>query len=336
MATSQDFVNWICSERIDNHYLKYVLLAEHDSMLRFASGTTHQTIYFPEVKAFHVCLPQPREQRAIADILSSLDNKIEVNRRMNQTLEAIARALFKSWFVDFEPVRAKARGRDSGLQKDVSVFPASFIDSELGDIPEGWGATTLADFASLNPEAWSKDTWPEVISYVDLSNTKFGRIAAVTRYSKADAPSRAQRVLRTNDTIVGTVRPGNGSYVLVAQDGLTGSTGFAVLRPRLSEYAEFIYLAATAKENIDALSRLADGGAYPSVRPETVAATPVVRPSEPVLALFSRITTPLFAKLARNDRESLVLAILRDSLLPKLVSGELRVSDAERAVEAAA
>src|SRR6267142_2692103 len=132
MATSQDFVNWICSERIDNHYLKYVLLAEHDSMLRFASGTTHQTIYFPEVKAFHVCLPQPREQRAIADILSSLDNKIEVNRRMNQTLEAIARALFKSWFVDFEPVRAKAKGRNLGLPKPIAdLFPDRLEDYEI-------------------------------------------------------------------------------------------------------------------------------------------------------------------------------------------------------------
>jgi type I restriction enzyme S subunit len=95
MATSQDFVNWVCSEEIDHQFLKYVLMAERSAFLRFASGTTHQTIYFPEVKAFHVCLPPLVEQRAIAHILGTLDDKIEMNRRMRETLEATARALFK-------------------------------------------------------------------------------------------------------------------------------------------------------------------------------------------------------------------------------------------------
>jgi len=111
MATSQDFVNWVCSDAIDNRFLKYVLVSEHDSMLRFASGTTHQTIYYPEAKAFHVCLPPLPEQRAIANILGALDDNIELNRRMNETLESMARAIFKSWFVDFDPVRAKFAGQ---------------------------------------------------------------------------------------------------------------------------------------------------------------------------------------------------------------------------------
>ena len=139
MATSQDFVNWVCSEALDHQFLKFVLLAEKSAFLRFASGTTHQTIYFPEVKAFHICLPPLSEQRAIAHILGTLDDKIELNRRMNETLEAMARALFKSWFVDFDPVRAKAEGRDLGLPKPFAdLFPARLVDSELGEIPEGW------------------------------------------------------------------------------------------------------------------------------------------------------------------------------------------------------
>ncbi len=249
MATSQDFVNWVCSEALDHQFLKYVLLAEQSAFLRLASGTTHQTIYFPEVKAFHVCLPPLAEQRAIAHILGTLDDKIELNRRMYETLEAMARALFKSWFVDFDPVRAKAEGRDPGLPKPLTdLFPSRLVDSEFGEIPEGWKVRTLEEFASLNPETWSRDTRPHVINYVDLSNTKWGRIEAVTTYAQHDAPSRAQRVLRSSDTIVGTVRPGNGSYALIAEEGLTASTGFAVLRPRKSEYAEIVYLAGTAQE----------------------------------------------------------------------------------------
>ena len=148
MATSQDFVNWVCSENLHSQFLKYVLLGEQSAFLRFASGTTHQTIYFPEVKAFYVCLPPPPEQRAIAHILGTLDDKIELNRRMNETLEAMARALFKSWFVDFDPVRAKMEGRDTGLPKHLAdLFPDRLVESELGKIPEGWEVKALDEIA---------------------------------------------------------------------------------------------------------------------------------------------------------------------------------------------
>ncbi len=143
----------------------------------------------------------------------------------------------------------------------------------MGEIPEEWEVGTLNDFATVNPEAWSKDTRPSVINYIDLSNTKWGQIEEVTAYTQEEAPSRAQRVLRPQDTIVGTVRPGNGSYALISQDGLTGSTGFAVLRPLRIENTEYVYLAATASDNIERLAPLADGAAYPAVRPDVVAAT---------------------------------------------------------------
>jgi very-short-patch-repair endonuclease/restriction endonuclease S subunit len=442
----------------------------------------------------HLPVPVPPlpEQRAIAHILGTLDDKIELNRRMSETLEQMARALFKAWFVDFEPVRAKMEGRwqrgnplpplplgegqgeglppksharlpsdllafarelrrnetdaerllwrllrnrslagakfrrqhpfppyvldfychelklaielDGGqhnlpegrlhdkvrtaklaehgirvlrfwnhevLRDPESVleaiyqaiverreelrpsppaplpagegsmapglpahlydlFPDRLVDSELGEIPEGWEQGTLADFSTLNPEVWTQETRPARINYVDLSNTKWGRIEAVISYEAAEAPSRAQRVLRTGDTIVGTVRPANGSYAFVSEPGLTGSTGFAVLRPRTACYAEFVYLAATAPDTIDTLAHLADGAAYPAVRPQAVAATPIVRPPDELLVRFSRAAGPILAKIAENERGSRTLAALRDTLLPRLISGELRVKDAER------
>ncbi len=148
MATSQDFVDWVCSKSIDCRYLKYVLLAEREALLRFASGTTHQTIYFPEVKAFHVALPPVPEQQFIAHILGTLDDKIELNRRMNETLEAMSQALFKSWFVDFDPVRAKMEGRSAELAaKTAALFPRSFNESNVGDIPKGWDVRSLYECA---------------------------------------------------------------------------------------------------------------------------------------------------------------------------------------------
>jgi type I restriction enzyme S subunit len=280
-----------------------------------------------DLARLEVAVPPLPEQRAIAHILGTLDDKIELNRRMSETLEAMARALFKSWFVDFDPVRAKAEGRDPGLPQPLAdLFPDSFENSELGEIPKGWEAGTLGDMSTLNPEVWSKHTRPPEISYIDLSNTKWGRIDAVTVHAAADVPSRAQRVLRPGDTVVGTVRPGNGSYALISEDGLTGSTGFAVLRPSTPQCAQFVYLAATAVENIDALAHLADGGAYPAVRPEVVATTPVVRPDDEVLRRFSLASGPLLAKMTHNEREARTLAALRDALMPKLISGELRIA----------
>jgi type I restriction enzyme, S subunit len=327
-------------ELVEGGFLRYWSKGpEFTEQLAGMKGSTDMAPYLSLIdqKRLEITLPPIREQRAIAHILGALDDKIELNRRMNETLEAMARALFKSWFVDFDPVRAKAEGRAPALPKPLAdLFPARFVDSELGEIPEGWEECRLEEFASLNPEAWSKDTRPEIINYVDLSNTKWGRIEAVTTYAQQDAPSRAQRVLRPSDTIVGTVRPGNGSYALVAQEGLTASTGFAVLRPHKIEYVEFVYLAATAQENIEALSHLADGGAYPAVRPEVVAATRANRANGAVIKAFSRAVEPLISKSAANDRDSQVLAALRDALLPRLVSGELRIEDAERFVGSAA
>ena len=111
--------------------------------------------------------------------------------------------------------------------------------------------------------------YPAYIRYVDLSNTKWGIIQAIDAYSRADAPSRAQRVMRTGDTIVRTVRPGNGSFAMIGENGLTGSTGFAVLRPKQPHYRELVYCIITSAEIIERLSHLADGAAYPAVLPQS-------------------------------------------------------------------
>jgi type I restriction enzyme S subunit len=278
-----------------------------------------------------ISLPPIGEQRAIARILGVLDDKIELSRRTNETLEAMARALFKSWFVDFDPVRAKSEGRDTGLPKSVANLFPSNLDDE--DMPSGWHIGTLDDVADLNPEVWKAHDCPEQVEYVDLSNTKWGTIEATEIYGWNDAPSRARRILRAGDTIIGTVRPGNGSYAFIAKEGLTGSTGFAVLRPKKFVFTEFAYCAATAPENIERLSHLADGAAYPAVRPNVVADTGIVVPPLPVLQAFSEICGPFVRCIEINKQESVNLAAIRDALLPKLISGEIRVKDAERFVQ---
>ena len=272
------------------------------------------------------------EQRAIAQTLGTLDDRIELNRRMNETLETMARALFKSWFVDFEPVRAKMAGLDTGLEDHLAdLFPNNLDHNHK---PCGWSLRNLAALARVNPESWSSRNVPERVEYVDLANTKRGAIESTQRSRWQDAPSRARRILRPGDTIIGTVRPGNGSYALIAAHGLTGSTGFAVLRPRQCHHTAFVFLAATAPENIERLSHLADGAAYPAIRPDVVGSTLAAVPDDALMAVFSELASPVLDQIESNKTQNEALAQVRKLLLPKLISGEIRASQAERAIKA--
>lgn len=296
-----------------------------------ANTTVQKTLNLKDVRSLPVPLPPDEIRQGILSAILPLENRIRILREQNETLEAMARTIFKSWFVDFDPVRAKAEGREpEGMDATTAaLFPSECQDSELGPIPQRWSVGTLSNYVSLNPESWSKSTRPEQIDYVDLANTKWGRIEAITPFSREEAPSRAQRVLRTGDTIIGTVRPGNGSYALISKDGLTGSTGFAVLRPKETHLSVFVYLCSTAKDNIEVLANLADGGAYPAVRPEVVSSKRIVHPPDAIQRQFSEVVTSLMQAIARHEEESASLAELRDTLLPRLISGRLRVLEAE-------
>ena len=277
-----------------------------------------------DLETMRVAVPPLSEQRAIGHVLGSLDDKIDLNRRMNETLEAMVRALFTSWFVDFEPVRAKMAGRDTGMQEPIyDLFPERIVGIGNRQVPEGWRRGTVHDVASLNPESWSAKRRPTELSYVDLANTKWGYLENVATMPWEEAPSRARRVLRKRDTIMATVRPGNGAFALVDEDGLTGSTGFAVLRPREAADRALVWCAVTSAANLARLSLLADGSAYPAVRPAVVAATPVALADFAIRASFSSLVDPLLDKIEASKRESRHLRGLRDQLLPRFFTGKL-------------
>ena len=297
-------------------------------------GALFDSLKCADVPNFELPIPPLALQLRICRVLDSIDDKIVLNRRMNKTLEVMARALFKSWFVDFEPVRAKMVRRSTGLPYHIAdLFPNAL---DINHNPRGWSQEGLATLADLNPESWSSRNIPEEVEYVDLANTKWGTIESTQHFRWQDAPSRARRILRLGDTIVGTVRPGNGSFAFIGHNGLTGSTGFAVLRPHQSLHRAFVFLAATAPENIERLAHLADGAAYPVVRPQMVGATKTVFADRPVMEVFSGLASPVLDKIESNKEQNRTLMKIRDLLLPQLISGEIRVSDAERMVESLA
>jgi type I restriction enzyme S subunit len=322
-------------EKIDPKYLFAALRSPlvQDLIDRMHVGTMIPHFKKGDFSKLLIPIPYRPIQEFIGSVHMALVEKTELNRRMNETLEAMSRAIFRDWFVDFGPTRAKMEGRAPYLALDIwSLFPDR-LDNE--GKPEGWTVGSLSDFASLNPESWSRANYPETVDYVDLSNTKWGTIETVTSFPSGGAPSRAQRILRPGDTIVGTVRPGNGSYAFVSEKGLTGSTGFAVLRPADRIFREAVYLAATSKDNIDRLSHLADGGAYPAVRSELVAATVLINAPNGVFSKFSATISSLIDRIEANKQENRTLAATRDLLLPKLMSGEVCIRDAGKAVETA-
>ncbi|HJV75937.1 MAG TPA: restriction endonuclease subunit S [Noviherbaspirillum sp.] len=345
MATSQDFVNWVCSDAIDYRFLKYVLLSEHDSMLRFASGTTHQTIYFPEAKAFHVCLPSVADQRKIADVLSALDDRITLLRETNTTLESIAQALFKSWFVDFDPVRAKQDGRaPEGMDEaTAALFPDGFEESEYGAVPQGWCVATLNSICSENggtiqtgpfgSQLHASDyvtTGVPVVMPQDLDGRRVGT-AKIARITDADAARLCRHQLQVGD-IVFSRRGDVGRHALIgsSEAGWLCGTGCLLVRAG-KKWPSSIYLSLALDRPSSKVWLLqhAVGATMPNLNTGILGDVPIMRPDHRVLCAFDGVAKALDERISHNHSQIAVLTGIRDTLLPRLISGQLRLPEAK-------
>jgi len=266
------------------------------------------------------------EQRAIAHILGALDDKIELNRRVNQTLEAMARALFKSWFVDFDPVRAKAQGRDPGLPKHIAdLFPTRLVDSELGGIPEGWKVGCVDDEFDLTMgQSPPGETYNEVGRGVAFyqGRADFGS-RFPTRRVCCTAPTR---LAKANDTLI-SVRAPVGDINMASEDCAIGR-GVAAARHKGGSRS-YTYQFMRGLEEVFARFE-AEGTVFGSIGKKDFHAISCVRSPHAVVAEFETLLSPIDSHIEVTERESRTIAALRDALLPKLISGELRVKDAER------
>lgn len=324
--------------QFDDFIYAVVSQPRFDQLIEGASaGSAQANISANGIGSVQIPRTSDAEQLAIGKVARAIDDRITLLRESNETLEAIAQTLFKSWFVDFDPVSAKSEGKlPEGMNEaTAALFPDAFDETDLGIVPREWRISTLSEVANLNEASWSARTAPSEVSYVDLAGVKKNVFDAPQSYLFSDAPSRARRILRSSDCIVGTVRPGNRSFGFIAraENNLTASTGFAVLSPKRKDVAAFVYLCATREANIDRLASLADGGAYPAVKPELVAATTCVMPTDEVMKAFDGIAKPLLDSIEANSSQAQTLASLRDTLLPRLISGRLRITDAEAELE---
>ncbi len=261
-----------------------------------------------------VLLPPLPEQHAIAQILGTLDDKIELNRQMSATLESMTHVLFRSWFVDFDPVRAKAEGRDPGLPKPLAdLFPARLVDSELGEIPEGWGVGPLDSVLVLQRG-------------FDLPATE--RTSGPYPVLAASGPSGTHTEFMVRGPGVTTGRSGVlGKVFYVAEDFWPLNTSLWVKEFRHSRPAYAFHLLRGLN-----FAQFNAGSAVPTLNRNHVHTLPTLQPPMGLIDAFERFATGCLAGQRDRVQQATTLAGMRDALLPQLISGEQRVNRAERFV----
>ena len=282
----------------------------------------------------------PREQRAIAHILGTLDDKIELSRRMNETLEAMARALFKSWFVDFDPVRAKMEGRDTGLPRDIAdLFPDRFVDSEIGEIPEGWAVGQLADAIELlsggTPRTTVAEYWNGEIPWYtprDAPNQSDVFVLDTQRtITQVGVDNSATKVLPSRTTVI-SARGTVGRLACLGRPMAMNQTCYGI---RGADGYNDFFTYWLVRNAVEELRNRTHGTVFDTITRQTFAFIDTHLPPNDVAGAFEAAVKAIMERVLGNLHESRTLARLRDILLPKLISGEIRVPDAERALESA-
>ena len=326
---------------LNGKFLKYVIgssaFTEH--VLAVQTGTAVPHISGNQIKAYEYLLPPLKEQEAIAHILGTLDDKIELNRRMNETLEAMARALFKAWFVDFEPVRAKQEGRwrrgqsFPGLPAHLyDLFPDRLVDSELGEIPEGWEMQSLDTIAKyLNGLALQK--FPPENDCEFLPVIKIAQLRAGNTFGadKAIAKIKPEYIIVDGDVLFSW----SGSLEVEIWNGGRGALNQHLFKVTSDRVPKWFYFFAT-RHHLHNFRAIAAGKATTMghIQRKHLTEALIAIPALKTMRILDEIIAPLFYQMVSNGQESRTLTDHRDALLPKLISGELRVSEEKRIIRA--
>ena len=332
-------------DKLDATYLRYYLAAPgvQSTLLSWAgSGGTRNALTKQMIEAFEVRGPADLgEQRAIAHVLGTLDDKIELNRRMNETLEEMARALFKSWFVDFDPVRAKMEGRDTGLPPDIAdLFPDRLVPSELGEIPQGWEVKELGQVVEVvggtTPstnvaEYWSGGThcWA---TPKDLSGLSAPVLLDTERKITDAGLAKIGSGLLPKGTVLLSSRAPIG-YLAVSEEPMAINQGFIGMPP--GDGISNLFLLHWCKAFHEEIINHANGSTFLEISKGNFRHIPISIAGEAVMNAFGRQVRSLHQRIVANERDARSLATQRDALLPKLVSGEVRIRGAKNQVGAA-
>ena len=276
------------------------------------------------LRSISIPLPPLEEQRAIVHVLEKIDDKIELNRRMNRILDEMAQALFKSWFVDFDPARAKMEGGALGLPKQIIDVPDRLVRSEIGNVPEGWAVVPLPELIEVNPTRRLRSG--QVAPYVAMANMP---TSGHTPATVAERPFSSGMRFTNGDTLVARITPclenGKTAYVDFLEHGAIGwgSTEYIVLRPTPPLPNVFAYCLARSPHFREFMVRNMSGtSGRQRVSPQVLSQYRFPAPGDRIAHTFEKIAGPLIARASAAARESRRLSDLRDALLPELISGK--------------
>jgi type I restriction enzyme S subunit len=286
-------------------------------------GSAQPFISQGDARAMNIAYPPLPEQRAIASVLGALDDKIEVNRRMNATLEAMARALFQSWFVDFDPVRAKSEGRQpEGMDAETAaLFPAEFEESELGMIPKGWSAGKLNDIATNSRRVVQPSGIAPNTPYIALEHMP-RRCIALGEWAESTDVASGKSAFRKGEILFGKLRPYFHKVGVAPLSGVC-STDILVIAPKSRDWFGFLLGHASSDELIKFADLASTGTKMPRTNWNDISSFKVAMPSKSLAIAFTKQIEPMVEYIIANLYQSRTLAALRDTLLPKLLSGEL-------------
>lgn len=330
------------NDKADTRFLMYAIAGTDIS--GYLTGAVMPKLTQGNLNKIELNCPPVREQRAIAHILGTLDDKIELNRRASETLASMAHALFKAWFIDFEPVRAKLEGcwlrgqSRAGLPAHLyDIFPDRIVESESGDIPAGWRVFAFGDVAqqgkgAVNPGNSPQDTFTHYsLPAFDSAQSPYIELGSAIKSNKTPVPDGAVLVSKLNPHIPRVWQVGKAGVNAVC------STEFIVWTPRPPANNAFLYCLASSSEFNSAMRQLVTGtsNSHQRVKPDQLREIRVFTAADSVIKAFSEAVRLPMEQVIQNRQQSHALAQLRDTLLPKLISGELRVPDAERIVGAA-
>lgn len=313
--------NDIVDFRFLRHWLNSPIMASH--IHGYRDGSVAERLNLPTIRALPVAIPPLEEQRSIAHVLGVLDEKIELNRRLNNTLEAITRAIFKAWFVDFDPVRLKIEGVAFGLSNRISdLLPTRLVDSELGEIPEGWCVGALGDVAEHPRRGVQPVNIPPDMPYIALEHMPRKSIA-LAKWGNADELESNKFEFRRGEILFGKLRPYFHKVGVAPVDGVC-STDIVVVTPKERRWFGFVLGHLSSSEFIEYANAGSTGTKMPRTSWVDMARYRVAMPPESIAEAFTELVRPLLDRMNTCIHESRTLTQLRAALLPKLITGAMR------------
>lgn len=292
-------------------------------------GTTQRALTITALNGLEIELPPITTQKKIAEIVRNLEDKVGNNVAMNRTLEKLAQRIFKSWFIDFDPVKANKEGLPfDGLSPEIqALFPNEFEESELGMIPKGWEVSNIEKYATNVRKNIKKGDIDSDMPYLGLEHIN-RKCLSVYEHGLGESVTSNKSQFQVNDILLGKLRPYFHKVGIPNFDGVC-STDILVVRPKESFYFEYALNVIYQDRLIDHLTRCSSGTRMPRAKWADVTDYQLATPlDDSIFKAFSKITSPLYQRLLNNCNEVDILSKLRDRLLPKLISGQISVGEA--------